>query len=317
MRRKNVRSAGAIVAVALLVGASTASANFKGDNGLIAFDSWTGTSQDIGSFDPSGGAPTMLTSTADFSEHAPRWSPDGSKIVYMGHPQFGENDQRQLQDIWVMDADGGNKTQLTNTPRREEVPAWTADGRITYCGQATDDLGNWDIYLMNADGSGVQRLTSSPAFDCWPSPAPSGKRLAFTTVRDDVAEIVVMNLNGTEIGVVTTGVDANCVQSDWSPSGNDLVFACDGEAGLSWDVWTAHRDGTGLRQLTDTTVEHEAFPSWSPDGSRIVFGRIVRSGVFNIFGLDPSSGEEELLLADAPPDTYSVAYPTWQPLGKR
>jgi TolB protein len=210
----------------------------------------------------------MLTNTADFSEHAPRWSPDGTKIVYMGHPQFGENDQRELQDIWVMDADGQHKTQLTNTPRREEVPAWTADGRIVYCGQAADDLDNWDIYLINADGSGLRRLTSSPTFDCWPSPAPSGNRLAYTTVRDDVAEIVTMTLGGTDLREVTTGVDTNCVQSDWSPAGNDLVFACDNETGTGRDVWTAHHNGIGLRQLTDTPNNHEAFPSWSPDGTR-------------------------------------------------
>jgi Tol biopolymer transport system component len=291
-----------------LVGAGAASANFKGANGVIAFDSWTGTSQDIGVFDPDGtGAPTMLTSTADFSEHAPRWSPDGRKIVYQGHPQFNENDRRDLTDIWLMDADGGNKTQLTNTPRREEVPAWTADGRIVYCGQAADDLSNWDIYLMNADGSGLQRLTSSPDFDCWPSPAPAGNKLAFTSTRDGDICIFTMKLDGSGVRRVTAGF-----QSDWSPSGNDLAFMRDDENGIG-DVWMAHSDGSGLTQLTDTP-QTEAHPSWSPDGSTVVFGRVVTSGVFNIFGLDLASAEEQLLLADAPPTTYSVAYPTWQPL---
>jgi hypothetical protein len=78
-----------LAAVALVL-VPTAGANFKGENGVIAFDSWTGTSQDIGVFDPSvGGSPTFLTTTSDFSEQTPRWSPDGTKIVYMGHPQFG------------------------------------------------------------------------------------------------------------------------------------------------------------------------------------------------------------------------------------
>ena len=162
------------VLVTLAVGASTATANFKGDNGLIAFDSWTGTSQDIGVFDPAGVAPpTFLTTTSDFSEHAPRWSPDGTKIVYMGHPQYGEDDRRSLQDIFVMDADGQHKTRLTNTPYQEEVPAWTADGRIVFCGQSPTDPENWDIYLMNADGTGLRNLTDTGAetFECWPSPA--------------------------------------------------------------------------------------------------------------------------------------------------
>jgi Tol biopolymer transport system component len=86
----------------------------------------------------------------------------------VGHRQFGEDDDVLKSDIWVMDADGHNQTQLTNTPRLELVPAWTADGRIVYCGEADDGSGNLDIYVMNADGTGVQRLTSDPAFDCWP-----------------------------------------------------------------------------------------------------------------------------------------------------
>jgi Tol biopolymer transport system component len=81
------------------------------------------------------------------------------------------------------------------------------------------------------------------------------------------------------------------------------------------DVWTSHADGSGLRQLTDTS-EPEAFASWSPDGTTIFFGRVVTSGVFNIYSVDAVTGQEQLLLRDSPPTTYSVAYPSWQPLGK-
>jgi len=50
----------------------------------------------------------------------------------------------------------------------------------------------------------------------------------------------------------------------------------------------AHTDGTGLRRLTDTDTT-EAFPTWAPDGSVVVFGRVVASGVFNIFSHDPAT----------------------------
>ena len=166
-----------------------------------------------------------------------------------------------------MDADGQHKTQLTNTPRQEEVPAWTADGRIVYCGQAADDLDNWDIYLMNADGSGLRRLTSSPAFDCWPAPAPSGNKLAYTTVRNDVAGIVTMNLNGTEHREVTTGMN----RAAWR-----RTVAIGQRSRLRMRQRNAHGQGRvdgpperqGLTQLTNTPSQREAFPAFSPARKR-------------------------------------------------
>jgi Tol biopolymer transport system component len=75
-----------------------------------------------------------------------------------------------------------------------------------------------------------------------------------------------------------------------------------------------HIDGSGLRRLTHTPGRIEFFPSWAPDGTAVVFGGLVTPGVINIFSLDPTTGDEQLLLADSPPATYSVAYPGWQPL---
>jgi Tol biopolymer transport system component len=304
----------AAACVAGLAVAGTAVASFKGTNGLIAFDSWTGTSQDIGVFDPTGATPPrLLTTTPDFSEQTPDWSRDGSRIVYMGHPQFGENDQRQLQDIWVMDADGQHRTQLTSTPWREEVPAWTVDGRIVFCGQDRNDPGNWDIYRMNADGSGLTNLTrtSADVFECWPSPAPHGNRLAFTRATESSIEIWTMKIDGTGLRRVATGFI-----SDWSPSGNDIAFTRDNASSTDTDIWIAHSDGTGQRNLTGTPNRRESFPSWAPDGTAVAYQALVDSGVFNIFSTELSSGSESLLLADSPPTTYSVAAAAWQSVGK-
>ena len=305
----------AAVSVAMLVAVGTANGNFKGNNGLIAFDSWTGSSQDIGVFDPNGtGTPTFLANRTDMNEQTPRWSRDGKKIVYMARlDPFGATNY----DIWVMDADGSNKVNVTNTPNvDEEVPAWTADGRIVYCGSAPNNADKYDVYLMNADGSGLKALTNADAatsFACWPSPAPNGNKLAFTLTSGGSPEIWTMTLDGKGLRKVTTGRE-----SDWSPSGNDLVFVRT-STGSDRDVWMIHSDGTGERRLTNTPTQKESFPTWSPDGTTVDFGRVVRSGVYNIFSVDLATGSEQLLLADAPlgtPTTYSVAYPTWQPLGK-
>src|SRR5829696_9410317 len=98
-------------------------------------------------------------------------SPEG-KIVYV-----------KLGDIWVMDADGTNQTNLTNTPDiNEGQPAWSPDGTkiaFTGPGELNEDGsgGLGDIYVMDAAPStnDATSLTDTPDFlEYRASWAPSG-----------------------------------------------------------------------------------------------------------------------------------------------
>lgn len=126
-----------------------------------------------------------------------------------------------------------------------------------------------------------------------------------------------MKLDGTHVSRVTTGAVYNWA-SDWSPSGNELVFIRENlNDPNDTDVWMIHANGKQERRLTtDGAARPEAFPSWSPDGDTVVFGGLVARGVYNVFSVDPVTGTEQTLITDDPPNSWSVAYPSWQPLGK-
>jgi TolB protein len=303
----------AVVVAVASVAIVSASASFHGKPGKIAFDFWSGTDQEIGVINADGTGRTVLTNTPSVSDHTPRWSRDGNKIVYMSEPAPAE--PYAAPDIWVMDADGSNQTQLTFTPLGEFVPAWTADGRIVFCGES--DGGDVDIYLMNADGSGRIRLTDSPSFDCFPAPAPSGDRVSFTSLRSGNSQVFTMKLDGSKVRQLTTGPLEN-LASDWSPSGNQIVFLRRNSSRIGDnDLWTIHTDGGHERRLTsDGAARPKAFPTWSPDGSTVVFGGIVDPGVYNIFSIDARTGEEQTLIKPVNPDSWSVAYPSWQAVRK-
>jgi dipeptidyl aminopeptidase/acylaminoacyl peptidase len=73
-------------------------------------------------------------------------------------------------EIYVMNADGSNQTNLTNNPADDYDLAWSPDGRqIAFSSWRN---GNRDIYVMNADGSNQTRLTTNPADDNRPVWSP-------------------------------------------------------------------------------------------------------------------------------------------------
>jgi WD40-like Beta Propeller Repeat len=91
--------------------------------------------------------------------HAVVWSPDGSKLAYTRQTPQPEG----LSDIFVMNADGTNQTNLTNTPSVSEWEVnWSPDGsKLAYTRHTwpTRRENQSDIYVMNSDGTNPVNLT--------------------------------------------------------------------------------------------------------------------------------------------------------------
>ena len=124
----------------------------RAPEGLIAFE----TGGDIGLMDAGGFVVKKLTTEATTRPNiSPVWSPDGSRIAFVGASEEGF-------DLYVMNADGTDITKLTDLPGDETQPAWSPDGdRIAY---SWDDLGDprfrTGISVVNADGTGSTELVS-------------------------------------------------------------------------------------------------------------------------------------------------------------
>ena len=82
-------------------------------------------------------------------------------------------------DIWVMDPDGSNQTNLTNTPELNEMgPAWSPDGtRIAYI-EGTNYT--YTINVINADGTGQFAVVPTPSYQFGPTWSADGTQIAFT-----------------------------------------------------------------------------------------------------------------------------------------
>lgn len=86
-----------------------------------------------------------------------------AKLSFVGE----QNDQ---YDIWTMDLDGSNKTNVTNDPGTDWSSTWTDDGdQIIFESDRND---NWDIFSVDEDGSGLNQLTDHPSDDRYPAWRP-------------------------------------------------------------------------------------------------------------------------------------------------
>lgn len=126
---------------------------------------------------------TFFSGTPNIHAHSPDWSPDGSNII------FHKWDDRA--DIWAVNADGSNLTQLTNseiTGYCYYQPTYSPDGtQIAYW------MGNPDgIWIMNADGTDRVQITF--AYHRRPQWFPSGTKFAYLVYSGEPAGIYVLDI---------------------------------------------------------------------------------------------------------------------------
>jgi Tol biopolymer transport system component/serine/threonine protein kinase len=110
-----------------------------------------------------GSQPVQLTGGGPGVDADPAWSPDGSKIAF----RRDRNPATGNSDVWVMNADGTNKHQLTDATGPDQDPSWSPDGKMIAFSSERD--GHREIYVMNADGSGQQRVPGNATWNSAPS----------------------------------------------------------------------------------------------------------------------------------------------------
>ena len=193
------------------------------------------------------------------------WSPLGNKITFV---KLNPNDWGNM-DIFVIDVDGGNVTQLTDTDNGTEwVPTWSPDGaKIVY--DFTPEGREGDIYVMDADGTDSERLTTDPANDTGPVWSPDGAQIVFVSTRDGDADIYIMDADGSNLQQLTFNRGANDVDPAWSPDGTKIVFASDMDEDDQYEIYIMDADGNNITRLTDNSIIDDR-PVWAPRKSGIL-----------------------------------------------
>ena len=237
---------------------------------------------------PDGKRVRRLTEHPQY-DAVPAWSPDGQKITFMSF-----RDEHQIEaggiilgDIYVMNADGTNPINLTQSVERpESVSSWSPDGKQIAFRSAKvfkwDILFHSDIWVMDADGANPRNLTNHHAQDSSPDWSPDGMQIAFHSDRNrdwefDVQEknweVFVMNADGTNL-INLTNYPAGDGSPAWSPDGRQITFSSNRDRKDADDenveIYVMNADGTNPINLTNHPAK-DSSPDWSPDGLQIVF----------------------------------------------
>ena len=165
------------------------------------------------------------------ADRAPVFSPDGRKIAFESKAPTEQAadgaDNTEVDDtleIYVIDTDGTNKTQLTHNNVDDGHPTWAPNGKQIAFTSMVEDI--YQIFIVNAAGGAAKQLTFSDASHYHPTFTPDGKRIIYVSSAHSHYTIWMMNTDGTNKTQLTNHIGAH-FEPSISRDGKKLVFSSD------------------------------------------------------------------------------------------
>ena len=195
----------------------------------------------------------------------PTWSPDGRRIAF-------SSDRDGDFDIYIMDANGNNVTNMTdNSSGDDGSPHWSPVSQKVVFTSNRDGAAD-EIYLLDAQ-TGIQRRLTTSSYDAaYPKWSPNGSQIAYlpalrTEIQPNTQAIWRVKPDGTDLEALVSEGIGNWFPK-YSPDGKRIAFVSSRNSNR--DIYALNLETKELTRLT-THLRIDSDPDWSPDGERIAF----------------------------------------------
>ncbi len=217
-----------------------------------------------------------------------------------------------LPNALVIHAETSDLTRATTDPSMDRNPVFSPNGLdMAFATDRFDTFLDLTIKAAAAPDFGpLPRLTNFLTDSTFPSFSPDGSDIAFSTGLGDV--YVVDVATGTPVQIFSGAAFIPA----WSPLGDRLAFTHTVLGQKA--IYLMDPDGSNLTQLTDPAPGLEdRTPSWSPDGTQVIFARSPDAGSTTMFMAVPAIGGEAAGFEVVFPNNGAANYnPVYSPDGR-
>jgi dipeptidyl aminopeptidase/acylaminoacyl peptidase len=205
--------------------------------------------------DVQSGAARQITSGDEWNDTDPQWSPDSTRIAFVSDRTGHAFDESRNTDVWIVPAEGGALTKISDHDEEDSSPRWSPDGKsIAFTGRL-HQTDHPKIFLAPAAG-GTPSRNVAPELDLIPTNltwAESGRALYFETGVRGEQHLFRTDVRDGKIRQVTKG--ARAVRAvDIDDAAHRLVYASNDFRHLD-DLYTSDLDGSNERKLTNLNAK--------------------------------------------------------------